>query len=156
MLNTTHTPIRRLTLVGLEAFAGRHRLSRADVDSVRRQLAGLMPAFEDDVHTVACTRVNAPNCFSFSRARRLWREGPDEVITALVTVLREEPIVGRFQSVTLCAGDRRLADVVGWLGCQGVEVSVVAPAEHLSCRLRLAAARVVALNSTMVGLGRAS
>lgn len=80
-------------------------------------------------------------------ARLVVRSGENGADLALLEVLQEERIADRFDEVALVSGDGIFADVVAALGRSGVAVTAVSRPEACSRRLRMAAARSIALDS---------
>jgi len=89
-------------------------------------------------------------------ARFVMRRGLDGADLALIDVLEEENIAERFDEVFIVSGDGVFAKVAAQLASAGVNVTVVARANHLSKRLRLAAGKVVLLADHARNLGKAA
>lgn len=129
-----------MVLVDIENLTGTPSPSASDVCLAVRDLQRLVPNLEEAHVVVACSHHAAPVvAFAWRGVRHLWRSGPDGADLALLTVLEDERVHERFASVTVCSGDGMFSDIAGWLGGQGVEVTVIALEGHLSTRLRLAA-----------------
>lgn len=72
-------------------------------------------------------------------------QGPDGADLALLGALRPAFMAERYQRVVIASGDGIFTELAAELGRRGVTVWVVAPKGSTATRLRLAAARVVAL-----------
>lgn len=88
--------------------------------------------------------------------RLVARSGENGADLALLDVLTEERVEERFDEVVLVSGDGIFTDTVVALGTAGVRVTVLARREACSRRLRMAAARTVLLDSSLVGMGGAA
>jgi hypothetical protein len=74
--------------------------------------------------------------------------GPDGADLALLEVLAEHDVEGRFDAVVVASGDGIFTDAVSELAGMGLSTLVISRPEALSRRLRLAAGgRVVAFDS---------
>ena len=132
-----------MMLVDIENFTGTPSPSTWDVTQAIQCLEGLVPSLGESHVVVACSHRAAPTvAFAWRAARHIWRSGPDGADLALLSVLANERVHERFESVTICSGDGIFADIAGWLGGAGVNVNVISLAGHLSTRLRIAAASV--------------
>lgn len=129
-----------MVLVDIENVTGTPTPSTIEVNLTMNRLRCLVPRLDEAHVVVACSHHAAPVvAFAYPNARHLWRSGPDGADIALLDVLTRERVHVRFKSVTICSGDGIFADVVGWLGTKGVDVTVISLQGHLSGRLRLAA-----------------
>ncbi|MBW3663378.1 MAG: NYN domain-containing protein [Actinobacteria bacterium] len=93
---------------------------------------------------VACNpSIGVSVGLSWRSARLLVRRGTSGADLALAEVALRERVDSRFGHVVVASGDGLFVDAVGFLQRRGVTVTVVAPLESLSRRLRMAANRVV-------------
>jgi len=83
---------------------------------------------------------------AWTGVRYVVRSGPDGAELALLDEL-DDTVVGRFDEVVVVSGDGKFTDRVAELGTLGLPTTVVAYEESLSNRLRLAATKVVYLES---------
>ena len=90
--------------------------------------------------SVACSHHAAPEvafgCTGYCRRR--WRSGADGADLALLEVLEQEPVLGRYDAVTIVSGDGIFAEALSWLGNAGVSTTVVSNSTSLSTKSRLA------------------
>ncbi|HEX4865758.1 MAG TPA: hypothetical protein VFV02_16940 [Acidimicrobiales bacterium] len=131
---------RKLVLVDIENPTATPTPSTKDVALVMERLGCLVLGLKEAHIVVACSH-HAPSivAFAWPGVRHLWKSGPDGADLALLEVLTTERVHERFESITICSGDGIFADVAGWLGTVGVDVTVISLKGHLSTRLRLAA-----------------
>lgn len=135
-----------LVILDIENIAGTANPTPTDLAEVRAQLEEVIEGYEDLRCVVACSHRAAPAVmFSFPRALRRLRSGPNGADLALLSEMGEHRVMDRYEKVTLCSGDGIFTDEVARLGRAGVEVTVVASEGTLAGRLRLAAAHVVTL-----------
>ncbi|WP_253919940.1 NYN domain-containing protein [Dietzia psychralcaliphila] len=79
----------------------------------------------------------------WSSARIVVGSGADGADHALLDVLSDENIAGRFDEVILVSGDGIFTDAVAALGSHDVKVTVVAHQSQLAKRLQMAASHTV-------------
>ena len=141
------TDDRHLILVDIENLAATPSPTPNEVRAVANALRELVPAFDGAQRIVACShRAAAAVAFNFPPARHLWRSGQHGADLALLSVLDNERVDGRFGNVTICSGDGIFAASAARLGGAGVDVTVVSLRGHLAARLELAARYVLFLS----------
>jgi hypothetical protein len=134
---------RQLILIDIENLTGTPSPTCGEVETAREGLRQVVSGFDDAQHIVSCSHHAAATvAFAFPRARHLWRSGPDGADLALLDVLENERVDGRFERVTICSGDGIFAASAAWLARACVDVTVVSLPGHLATRLRLAARSV--------------
>ena len=137
---------RHLVLLDIENLAGTPDPTWSEIEYAKRQLDAVIPDFSSARCIVASSHIGAEViCFSFPKALRRLRSGPDGADLALIDEVLDDRLMARFTKVTLCSGDGIFAPHVARLGRLGVEVTVVAQEGSLSTELRLAADHVVEL-----------
>lgn len=139
--------IRCLYLVDIENAVGGPCPCNTDVLGARAAIAAAYPVQEGDlvVIGVAHNGLLEVGC-SWTGVRYVVRSGPDGAELALLDELNVA-IVARFDELVIVSGDGKFADRVAELAALGLPTTVVAHAESLSNRLRLAATKVVYLES---------
>ncbi len=137
---------RRLVLVDVENFVGSPEPEVGWVQVAQGELERLLELTDRDMVVLACSHHAARTVsFSWRGGRRLWRSGPDGADLALLDVLAQEPVIGRFANVTVVSGDGIFATALSSLARSGVATCVVSTAGHLSRRSGLAALNTVLL-----------
>jgi len=89
-------------------------------------------------------------------ARFVLGRGLNGADRALIDVLRDEDVAGRFDEVVIVSGDGIFAETAAKLAGQGVTVTIVCRSGHLSARLRLAAHHVVLMPEFAPTFGEAA
>jgi hypothetical protein len=148
---------RRLVVVEVESIAGGAVRTNA-LASWARKLIGEAIALKPDEQVIIGAR-HASVLATGTRwpgARLVTAYDQDGVQRELLQILQSERIAGRFDELVLVSGNGIFADAIARLGAQDVKVTVVAWPESLSRRLRMAAAEVILLERTMMGLGGAA
>ena len=130
---------RTMHLVDIENLAGSPNPGRAQVELWNRWYNGHVAEPRDQVVVASSHHAFATVGFAWPKARHLVRSGRDGADLALLDVLNSERVADRFDRVVIASGDGIFVDPVAELGCAGIEVVVVARAESLAKRLRLAA-----------------
>lgn len=142
-MNTSRAP-RALHLVDVENLVGSGSPTNHDVARCVTAYRRLRVLRDDDLIVVACNpAIGVSVGLSWRSARLLVRRGTSGADLALVDVALRERVDSRFDQVVVASGDGLFVDAVGYLQRRGVSVTVVAPLESLSRRLRMAANRVV-------------
>lgn len=142
-METASAP-RTLHLVDVENLVGSGSPPDHDVGRCVDSYGRLRVLREGDLVVVACNpSIGMSVGLSWSPARLLVRRGTSGADRALVEVALCERVESRFGHVVVASGDGLFVDAVGYLQRRGVSVTVVAPLESLSRRLRMAANRVV-------------
>ena len=144
MTNTAPKTNRHLVLIDIENFLGTPSPTSADVELAQSFLAAELSLCGDEQIVVACSHHAAPEvAFGWvGPCRRKWRSGIDGADLALLEVLATEPVVGRFDELTVVSGDGIFTDAVAALSASGIKTHVVSLPGHLSRRLRLACRHV--------------
>ena len=140
----TNPAQRKLHVIDVENLIGHGEICSAEASHCRDvyEQTGLVGPRDHIV--VACNPYigfDVGSCWQ--PGRLLVRHGHDGADHALIQVLTSERIEERFTEVVVASGDGAFTDVVAWLQTHDVEVTVVAAAQSLSARLRLAASHVV-------------
>jgi hypothetical protein len=141
-------PARTLHLVDIENLAGDSLPSLGQVSEVQglyRERLAFGSLDQVEIASSHLTLVNA--ALGWPRAHYRVRSGPDGADLALLDVLRNEDVPGRFTHVAIGSGDGVFAKDAGRLGAAGVWVTVISRRRSLSRRLALAARDVVYLDS---------
>lgn len=134
-------PERSLHLIDIENLTGSSSPSPEGVRWCQLAYEALHVGPLDHV-VIAYSHHAAPNVrWEWRRARHLWRSGKNGADLALLQVIAQEPVVGRYNSLFIASGDGIFTDAVARLGEQGMDVTVVSRPESLSRSLRLAARR---------------
>jgi hypothetical protein len=142
---TITTLNRQLHLVDIENLLGDPRPKEAAVLECLKLYGDLVDISGPNQVVVACNHGAAPivGCCLGEGPRLLVRSGLDGADMALMGVLNDERIEGRFSGLVLASGDGIFTTRVAELTSAGMPVTVVARKESLSARLRLAATGVV-------------
>lgn len=143
-------PLRTLHLIDIENLLGEPRPAAESVFQARIAYAAHVFVGENDLVVVACNHGCALDVgLAYSGARMVVRSGPDGADLALLEVLAEHDVEGRFDAVVVASGDGIFTDAVAALAAVGLPTVVVSRPESLSRTLRLAAGgRVVAFDAT--------
>jgi hypothetical protein len=141
-------PLRTLHLIDVENLLGD---PRPDADSVRRARHAYeshVVVGEHDLVVVACNHGCALEVgLAYAGARLVVRSGPDGADLALLEVLGEYDLRGRFEAVVVASGDGIFSHAVAAVGLLGLATLVVARPESLARTLQLAAGgRVLAFD----------
>jgi hypothetical protein len=149
MMNTPPSParpMRHLVLIDGENLARSASPSRADVLASVRAFDEVACCSPGTQIIVACAHRNAPTVsFGWGSARHLWQSGPDGADRALLDVIANENVAGRYQMVTIGSGDGIFATAAAFLAGQGVHVRVVGPSGGIAVALQLACHEVIEL-----------
>ena len=130
---------RRIHLIDVENLVGSSATSAAAVAEVRRHYATVAPLLpEDQVVLATGPTAAAAAWFGWGPARRLVRAGIDGADRALLEVIGEESLAGRYGRVILASGDGIFAEACAGLQSEGCAVTVVARPGSLSRSLRFA------------------
>lgn len=136
---------RKIHLVDVENLCADARPSAVLVRRVRDCYTTEVAPGADDLVVLAC---NHGACLEvglgWPGARLIVRSGPDGADQALLDVLVDENIEGRFAGVVIASGDDIFTEAAARLAGEGLSVLVVSRARALSKRLRLAAQSVLA------------
>ena len=139
---------RHLVIVDAENVAGCAVPSATHAASSHTALVQAIPDLESSFVVVACNHLAAPAVsWEWTRARKLWRSGPNGADLALLEVLQTEDVAGRFDRVTVCSGDGIFAETVSMLAVVGIRTTVVGLAGHISAALRLVATITIELST---------
>jgi hypothetical protein len=141
-------PARTLHLVDIENLAGDSLPSLSQVREVQglyRERLAFGSLDQVEIASSHLTLVNA--ALGWPRVHYRVRSGPDGADLALLDVLRNENVPGRFTHVAIGSGDGVFADEAARLGAAGVWVTVISRRRSLSRRLALAARDVVYLDT---------
>lgn len=143
-------PRRTLHLIDIENLLGEPRPAAAAVCEARTAYEARVVVDENDLVVVACNHGCALDVgLAYAGARLVVRSGPDGADLALLAVLGEHDVQGRFDAVVVASGDGIFTDAVSSLTAAGLPTLVVSRPEFLSRTLRLAAGgRVVAFDAS--------
>lgn len=143
-------PFRTLHLIDIENLHGEPRPAAESVCQARTVYEAHVVVGENDLVVVACNHGCALDVgLAYAGARLVVRSGPDGADLALLEVLAEHDVGGRFDAVVVASGDGIFTDAVSALAAVGLPTLVVSRPESLSRTLRLAAGgRVVAFDAT--------
>jgi hypothetical protein len=143
-------PLRALHLIDIENLLGEPRPSADSVRHARSTYEAHVLVGENDLVVVACNHGCALNVgLAYSGARMVVGSGRDGADFALLEVLNEHDVRGRFDAVVIASGDGIFTEAVAALAGIGLSPLVVARPGSLSRKLRLAAGgRVVAFDAT--------
>ena len=83
--------------------------------------------------------------FSWPKARKLVRSGPDGADLELLSVLEDEPIVGRYDTVIIGSGDHIFTNSVARLASKGLRIIAAVGRGEISRKLQMAVHEVVNL-----------
>jgi hypothetical protein len=137
-------PVRRLHLVDIENLVGDPRPSLSQVRQARGLYADCIGfGAMDQVEVAASSHKTLENAaFGWPCVHyRAWY-GPDGADLALLDVLWNEDVAGRFTHVVIGSGDHIFAEAAARLAAQRVWVTVVSRPGSLSRQLALAACEV--------------
>lgn len=131
---------RTLHLVDAENLAGSPRFTLADAAAVQHAYRAVVAPGPADQFVVATSHHAALAAwFAWPQStRRLVQSGPDGADLALLDVLEQEGVVGRFDRVAIGSGDGIFAFVAARLQTSGCDVTVVSRRYSLARALRLA------------------
>lgn len=148
---------RRLVVVDIENMVGGADMTQSDVANARHQICKLTELHgQEQVVVGACHHAMLSAGNGWERSRLVVRSGPDGADLALLRVLTEENIAERFDELVLASGDGIFSDVVAELGALGVRVTIVAPRNGCSKRLRMAAKKVIYIDVANANEGDAA
>lgn len=146
--NTATGPSKARTVyvIDIENLVGTGRPAASDVRNAAAFIRQALPSEASDLVIVG----SGPGALwesycGWHDARYLIQSGPDGADLALLRVLEEENIAGRFTSVVIASGDGIFAAAASNLASSGLAVTVVSRRKSLSRRLRMAANDVVYL-----------
>jgi hypothetical protein len=143
-------PARRLHLIDIENLAGTGLPTAGDVRGIRETYLSRVGIGPVDHVVIACNHLAMRVAgYCWPGARYLVRSGPDGADLALLDVIRNENVAGRFSSVAIASGDHAFTIDTSLLGAAGCPVTVVARYGHLSRSLELAAGRRVVYIDTL-------
>jgi len=95
---------------------------------------------------VASSHRSAPVVWFFwPNSRKLVRSGPDGADLELLSVLDNEPIVGRYETVIIGSGDHIFANSVSRLASKGLRIIAAVGRGGISRKLQMAVHEVVKL-----------
>ena len=95
---------------------------------------------------VACSHRNASSVwFQWPNARKLLGSGPDGADLKLISVLEDEPIIGRYHTVIIASGDHIFANPLSHLAGRGLKTIVAVGQGSLSKKLQIATHEIVDL-----------
>lgn len=140
MTNTGSPKPRHLVLVDIENLLATPSPLAADIELAQGYLMAELDLDGDEHVIVACSHHAAPEvAFGWKGScRRRWRSGADGADLALLDVLEQEPVLGRYDAVTIVSGDGIFAEALSRLGNAGIATTVVSISTSLSTRSRLA------------------
>jgi len=141
-------PLRTLHLIDVENLLGDPRPGPANVRRARDTYESHVEVGEHDLVVVACNHGCALEVgLAYTDARLVVRSGPDGADLALLDVLSEYDLPGRFDAVVVASGDGIFSHAVAAVGALGLATLVVSRPESLARSLQLAAGgRVVAFD----------
>lgn len=141
-------PLRALHLIDVENLLGDPRPGVAKVRQARASYESHVVVGEHDLVVVACNHGCALEVgLAYGDARLVVRSGPDGADLALLGVLDEFDIPGRFDAVVFASGDGIFSSAVAAVSGLGLATLVVARPESLARTLQLAAGgRVLAFD----------
>lgn len=141
---------RRLFVVDIENLVGAGEMSVLDVERAKGLIALHLDLRDGDQCVVASSHRGFLSVHAaWKGVRLLVGSGENGADLELLSVLDSECVEDRFGEVVLVSGDGIFTDIVHRLGSAGVEVTVAANSAALSKRLRMAAGRVVILDSSV-------
>lgn len=141
-------PARTLHLVDIENLAGDSLPSLGQVCEVQglyRERLTFGSLDQVEIASSHLTLVNA--ALGWPHAHYRVRSGPDGADLALLDVLQNENVPGRFTHVAIGSGDGVFAEEAARLAAAGVWVTVISRRRSLSRRLALAARDVVYIDT---------
>jgi len=131
---------RTIHLIDIENLVGSGLPAAQDVHTTQLSLQRLLPVRSADLVVIGTGPLALmPAYCGWAGARYVLRAGPDGADLALLAVINDEDVAGRFTTVTIASGDGIFADAAVELAGRGCRVTVVSRKESLSRRLRLAA-----------------
>ena len=134
------TDTRTLHLIDIENLVGDPRPDLATIRLTRLSYESQVLVGDGDLVVVASNHGCGLDVgLAYSGARLLWRSGPDGADRALLDVLTEREVPGRFDRVVFGSGDGIFAGPVAALAASGVSTLVVSRPGSLARSLRLAA-----------------
>jgi hypothetical protein len=141
-------PLRTLHLIDVENLLGDPRPDTESVRRARDAYESHVAVGDCDLVVVACNHGCALEVgLAFADARLVVRSGPDGADLALLDVLGEYDLRGRFDAVVVASGDGIFSHAIAAMGGLGLAALIVARPESLARTLRLAAGgRVVAFD----------
>jgi hypothetical protein len=108
---------------------------------------------EGDLVFIACGKANSAAVgFGWPSAHRTSRPGRDGADFELIEAIKRENVPERFDRVVIASGDGIFTTRAQVLRRRGVDVTVVAPPEGLSTRLRGAACRTVLIDTERLSM----
>lgn len=141
-------PARALHLVDIENLAGTGRPDERHVARLCRAYAARVGIGPLDQVVIGCNHMAMPAAWhGWPGARYLVRSGPDGADTELLAVLAGEDVAARFPQVAIASGDGIFTPAAAGLAAAGCQVTVVSRSAALATALRLAAPRVIYLDT---------
>lgn len=132
-------PLRTLHLIDIENLLGQPRPAIDSVSEARAAYEAHVVVGESDLVVVACNHGCALEVgLAYAGARLVVRSGPNGADLALLDVLAEHDVVGRFDAVVVASGDGIFTDAVSTLAGT-MPTLVVSRPDSLARTLRLAA-----------------
>ena len=131
---------RTIHLIDIENLVGSGLPATEDVHATQLSLQRLLPVRSGDLVVIGAGPLALmPAYRGWAGARYVLRAGPDGADLALLAVINDEDIAGRFTAVTIASGDGIFTDAAVEMASRGCRVTVASRKESLSRRLRLAA-----------------
>jgi hypothetical protein len=141
-------PGRTIHLIDIENLAGSALPDLSQVSQLRTFYREQVGLGDLDQVVVACNHLAFEHAgFGWPDARHLVRSGPDGADLALLDVIYDENVAGRFAHVVIASGDKLFAYAAAWLAGLGRQVSVVGRRGSVSTSLKLAAHEVIYIGS---------
>jgi hypothetical protein len=141
-------PARVLHLVDIENLAGTGAPAEWQVAGLRRAYAARVGIGPLDQVVIGCSHKALPATWpGWPGARYLVRSGPDGADIELLAVLAGEDVAARFPHVAIASGDGIFTLAAAGLAAAGCQVTVVSRSAALATALRLAAGRVIYLDT---------
>ncbi len=140
-----HNPVnRRLHLVDIENVIGGAIFSPGEVRIARELIESLVGTVKFEPVIIGVSHMGMFQVHqAWPGARRLVQSGPDGADLKLIDELRHADIAKRVSEVVLVSGDGIFTDSVVQLTARGVKVTIVAPQDGCSRRLRMAAHQTI-------------
>lgn len=140
-------PGRKVHLIDIENLCGSGRPSRTQVAVARVRYEESVKVNEGDLVIVASAFGNLMSvALGWPGVRYLGRNGKDGADICLASVIVEERVSERFDSVVMASGDGGLAPFVAHLAGRGLDTTVVSYRKPLSRQMRMAAHTCIVLN----------
>lgn len=141
-------PARTMHLVDIENLAGTGLPTESQVAGLHQAYTNRVGVGPMDQVVIGCNHNALPAAgHGWPGARYLIRSGPDGADTELLTVITAENVATRFTHVTIASGDHIFTWAAACLAAGGCQVTVVSLTTSLARTLRLAAQRVIYLDT---------